>query len=78
MGSTGKPSTKPAPHQNTNRRKQDTKGEFGHPDDIRALCISRDKNTCLTASSGREPYLFLWNTETAEQISREVMAGATK
>jgi len=56
-----------AAKQSNTGRKQETKGRFGHPDDVRSLFLSKDKTTCLTGSSGREPYLFTWDTTTAEQ-----------
>jgi len=54
-------------------RKQDTKGEFGHPDDIRSLILSDDKTKCITGSNGREPFIFVWDTQTAGQTSKDLI-----
>ena len=49
-------------------RKQDAKGEMGHTDDIQSLCMSHDREWVATGQNGRQPFIFIWDAETAEKI----------
>ena len=55
------------------RRKQQTKGEFGHSDDIVALAISSDRQRVATGQVGLEPMIFIWDANTAERIDMMTM-----
>ena len=54
------------------KRKQETKGEFGHPDDIRSLAMNESRSICVTGSNGREPFVFVWDTQTAGTQKKEL------
>ena len=52
------------------KRKQMTKGEFGHSDDIVALGLNADRTLVATGQVGLAPMIFIWDAGTAVKKSK--------
>lgn len=49
-------------------KRQQSKGKYGHSDDILALAISQDRTKVVTGQLGTEPMIFVWDAETAKRL----------